>query len=93
MRKDSWMAVKCSWTVTVLTALSGFALTGCTTKAVDLTKKITTQHVQMPTSCDGWEKIELKNRTRYYLAKHDQRLLINIDAHNLRGRNLGCWSQ
>lgn len=46
----------------------------------------------MPSSCKGWEKIEIKNRTRYYLAQQDQRLLINIDAHNLRGRNLGCWN-
>lgn len=66
-------------------------LGGCLSRATDWAEKVTLQDVKLPTECGGWEKLELKNRTRYYLMREDQRLLVNIDAHNLRGRNLGCW--
>jgi|GEM_PF-457456 len=64
---------------------------GCTGRITMWAKKVTLQDIEMPTQCAGWEKLELKKRTRYYLVREDQRLLVNIDAHNLRGRNLGCW--
>jgi len=66
-------------------------LAGCETKSTFITDRLTTARVETPKHCSGWEKIELKNSSRYYLLQHDQRLVVNIDAHNLRGRNLGCW--
>lgn len=66
-------------------------LAGCTNRAAEWAEKVTVQRVQMPTECTGWEKLELKNRTRYYLMQNDPRLAVNIDSHNLRGRQLGCW--
>lgn len=46
----------------------------------------------LPKSCAGWQKIELKGHSRYLLMQKDQKLLMNIDAHNLRGRDIGCWN-
>ncbi|WP_297322430.1 hypothetical protein [uncultured Bartonella sp.] len=66
-------------------------VSGCATQATAWTEKITTQKVELPTECVGWQKINVKNRTRYFMMKEDQRALVDIDAHNLRGRNLGCW--
>ena len=68
-------------------------LTGCATQATAWTEKITTQKVELPTECAGWQKINVKTRTRYYMMKDDQRALVDIDAHNLRGKNLGCWDR
>jgi len=66
-------------------------LSGCKTQPASLSERLVTKRVEMPENCAGWEKIALKNSSRYYLLQHDQRLVVNIDAHNLRGRNLGCW--
>lgn len=68
-------------------------LTGCATEATAWTEKITTQKVELPTECVGWQKIDVKTRTRYFMMKEDQRALVDIDAHNLRGKNLGCWDR
>lgn len=54
--------------------------------------KVARPETQLPQSCAGWQKIELKGHSRYLLMQKDQKLLMNIDAHNLRGRNLGCWN-
>ncbi|AQS40883.1 MAG: Hypothetical protein BHV28_01580 [Candidatus Tokpelaia hoelldobleri] len=64
---------------------------GCQTTATAWTKKISLHKTTLPTECSGWEKMLIKSRTRYDLARYDPQLLMNIDAHNLRGRNLGCW--
>jgi hypothetical protein len=45
----------------------------------------------MPTECAGWQRIDLKQRTTMVLLREDARLVTDIDAHNLKGRNLGCW--
>jgi len=66
-------------------------VSACSIRHSSLAEKITSQRIEIPQHCVGWEKIELKNSARYTLLQHDQRLVINIDAHNLRGRNLGCW--
>lgn len=86
-RLDSFMSVK----TLVLPCLLMFA--GCATQATAWTEKITTQKVELPTECAGWQKIEVKTRTRYFMMKEDQRALVDIDAHNLRGKNLGCWDR
>jgi len=70
---------------------SAVFLIGCNAKMSGLTERITTARVVTPNACSGWEKLELKGRSRYHLMQHDQRLLVNIEAHNLRGRDLGCW--
>lgn len=44
----------------------------------------------MPKECAGWQKLEIKNSTRYYLLQKDQRLLVELDAHNLLGSKIGC---
>lgn len=64
---------------------------GCASQATVLTEKLAFKNTVMPTECGGWEKIEIKTRTRYYMMREDQTALVNIDAHNLRGKNLGCW--
>jgi len=66
-------------------------LGGCVSNPAAWTRKVTHQDVKMPTQCTGWEKQDIKGSTRYYLMRKDPRLLVDIDAHNLRGRNLGCW--
>lgn len=45
----------------------------------------------MPTECAGWQRIDLKQRTAMVLLREDARLATDIDAHNLKGRHLGCW--
>ncbi|MHC5306133.1 hypothetical protein [Bartonella sp. LJL80] len=67
------------------------SMAGCATQATAWTEKLTTQKVELPTECTGWQQIEVKTRTRYYMMREDQRALVDIDAHNLRGKNLGCW--
>lgn len=57
----------------------------------DWAGKVARPESRLPKDCAGWQKIELKNHSRYLLMQKDQKLLLNIDAHNLRGRNLGCW--
>ena len=64
---------------------------GCTAKATAWSEKITFSPSNMPTECAGWQKLEIKNSTRYYLLEKDQRLLVDLDSHNLRGRQIGCW--
>lgn len=66
-------------------------LCGCTAKATAWSEKIAFSQPSMPTQCAGWQKLEIKNSTRYYLLEKDQRLLVDLDAHNLRGRQIGCW--
>lgn len=41
--------------------------------------------------CASWERIRLKPETSLYLTKNDFPAMIDIDAHNLRGRTLNCW--
>lgn len=67
------------------------ALGGCLSRAPSWVEKVMLQDVKMPTQYSGWEKLDMKSRTRYVLVRDDQRLFVNIDAHNLRGRNLGFW--
>ncbi|WP_246431262.1 hypothetical protein [Paenochrobactrum gallinarii] len=54
-------------------------------------EKITLDKTIMPTECAGWEKIDLKKRTSLFLMREDPRLIVEIDSHNLKGQNLGCW--
>ncbi len=65
------------------------ALSGCTATA--WTEKVRIDSTPMPTECGGWQKINLKQRTTLVLLREDPRLVVDIDAHNLKGRNLGCW--
>ncbi|MGU3401406.1 hypothetical protein ACLBWS_16980 [Brucellaceae bacterium D45D] len=64
-------------------------LSGCTATA--WTEKVRIDTTPMPTQCAGWQKIDLKQRTTLALMRSDPRLVVDIDAHNLKGRNLGCW--
>lgn len=54
--------------------------------------KIARPESHQPAGCSAWQKIDIKNHSRYLLLQKDPKLLMNIDAHNLRGRNAGCWS-
>ena len=65
------------------------ALSGCTATA--WTEKVKIDSTPMPTECAGWERIDLKQRTTLVLLREDPRLVVEIDSHNLKGRNLGCW--
>ncbi|AAL51253.1 MULTISPECIES: hypothetical protein [Brucella] len=65
------------------------ALSGCTATA--WTEKVSINTAPLPKECAGWEKIDLKQRTTMVLLREDPKLVVNIDAHNLKGRNLGCW--
>ncbi len=66
------------------------ALSGCTATA--WTEKVKLESAPpMPTECGGWQKIEMKRRTTLVLLREDPQLIMNIDSHNLKGRNLGCW--
>jgi len=65
------------------------ALSGCTATA--WTEKVKIDSTPMPTECAGWQKIDLKQRTTLALLREDPRLVVEIDSHNLKGRNLGCW--
>jgi ABC-type uncharacterized transport system auxiliary subunit len=64
-------------------------LSGCTATA--WTEKVKIDSTPMPTECAGWQKIDLKQRTTMVLLRQDPKLVVDIDSHNLRGRNLGCW--
>lgn len=64
-------------------------LMGCTATA--WTEKVKIDTTPMPTVCQGWQKIDLKSRTMLTLLRSDPRLVTDIDAHNLKGRDLGCW--
>lgn len=64
-------------------------LAGCTATA--WSEKMSIDTTPVPTECGGWQKIELKQRTSLLLMREDPRLMVDVDAHNLKGRNLGCW--
>ncbi|WP_425287369.1 hypothetical protein [Paramesorhizobium deserti] len=64
-------------------------LSGC--QATAWSEKLSVETVELPKECAGWQKIEVKQRTTLALMRLDPRLLVDIDSHNLRGRNLGCW--
>ncbi|MBN9047764.1 MAG: hypothetical protein J0H18_19185 [Rhizobiales bacterium] len=67
-------------------------LSGCSAGATAWTEKMRIDMApSMPTECGGWQKIELKQRTTLLLLRADPRLVTDIDSHNLKGRNLGCW--
>lgn len=68
----------------------GATVSGCVAGAWSETVRIDSK-VPMPQECAGWQKIELKPRTTMLLLREDPRLTMDIDAHNLKGRNLGCW--
>ncbi|WP_273726380.1 hypothetical protein [Brucella gallinifaecis] len=65
-------------------------LSGCTATAWSETVRIDSKP-PMPTECVGWQRIDLKQRTTMVLLREDARLVTDIDSHNLKGRNLGCW--
>lgn len=67
------------------------AASGCTTAATAWTEKVTVEQVELPTECAGWQKINLKQRAYFTLMREDPRLIVEIDSHNLKGKNLGCW--
>ncbi|MBV2141930.1 hypothetical protein KUG47_00280 [Falsochrobactrum sp. TDYN1] len=68
----------------------GAVLSGCAAGAWSETVRIDS-NPPMPKECAGWQKIDLKQRTALVLLREDPRLAVDIDAHNLKGRNLGCW--
>ncbi|WP_342588347.1 hypothetical protein [Phyllobacterium phragmitis] len=65
-------------------------LSACTATA--WSEKFAVETVTLPKECAGWQKIDLKQRTSLALVRVDPRLLVDIDSHNLRGKNLGCWN-
>lgn len=97
VRSDNWMLnmdrLKTFMSVKTAVLPCMLVMAGCAAQATAWTEKITTQKVELPTECTGWEKIDVKARTRYYMMKEDQRALVDIDSHNLRGKNLGCWDR
>lgn len=66
-------------------------MAGCTSTATAWTEKVTIEKVELPKECAGWEKINLKQRAYYSLMRQDPGLIMEIDSHNLKGKNLGCW--
>lgn len=66
-----------------------FLTAGCTASA--WSEKIQIESTPMPTQCAGWSKIDVKQRMSLFLMREDPKLLMEIDSHNLKGRNLGCW--
>jgi len=74
----------------VMAVAVGAVLSGCAAAAWSETVRIDSRP-QMPTECAGWQRIDLKQRTAMVLLREDARLATDIDAHNLKGRNLGCW--
>ncbi|MEJ5080116.1 MULTISPECIES: hypothetical protein [Brucella/Ochrobactrum group] len=66
------------------------AVSGCTATTWSETVRIDSRP-PMPTECAGWQRIDLKQRTTMILLREDARLVTDIDSHNLKGRNLGCW--
>lgn len=75
--------------MTLMGVLSA-TVSGCVAGAWSETVRIDSKP-PMPQACAGWQKIELKSRTTMLLLREDPRLTVDIDAHNLKGRNLGCW--
>lgn len=66
-------------------------LAGCAGTATAWTEKVTIEKVDLPKECAGWQKINFKQRTYYMLMRDDPTLIMEIDSHNLKGKNLGCW--
>lgn len=66
-------------------------LAGCTGTATAWTEKVTIEQVELPKECAGWQKINLKQRAYYSLMRQDPALIMEINSHNLKGKNLGCW--
>ncbi len=66
-------------------------MTGCTGTATAWTEKVTIEKVELPKECAGWQKINIKQRAYYALMRQDPALIMEIDSHNLKGKNLGCW--
>ncbi|HWD14910.1 hypothetical protein P8H26_06690 [Pseudochrobactrum sp. sp1633] len=66
-------------------------LAGCTGTATAWTEKVTIEKVELPKECAGWQKINFKQRAYYALMREDPALIMEIDSHNLKGKNLGCW--
>ena len=66
-------------------------LAGCTGTATAWTEKVTIEQVELPKECAGWQKINMKQRAYYMLMRDDPALIMEIDSHNLKGKNLGCW--
>ena len=66
-------------------------LAGCTAGAAAWSEKFTYEKAELPKECAGWQKIEIKQISTLTLMRIDPRVLVDIDSHNLRGRNLGCW--
>lgn len=66
-------------------------LAGCTGTATAWTEKVTIEKVELPKECVGWQKINLKQRAYFTLMREDPALIMEIDSHNLKGKNLGCW--
>ncbi|MCV9906025.1 MULTISPECIES: hypothetical protein [Ochrobactrum] len=74
----------------VMVVAVGAVLSGCTATAWSETVRIDSAP-PMPKECAGWQRIDLKQRTTMVLLREDARLVTDIDSHNLKGRNLGCW--
>lgn len=66
-------------------------LSGCSSTAEEWTEKARIESVELPAECAGWQKITIKQRTYIHLMREDPRLIVEIDSHNLKGKNLGCW--
>lgn len=66
-------------------------LSGCSSTATAWTEKARIESVELPVECAGWQKITIKQRTYINLMREDPRLIVEIDSHNLKGKNLGCW--
>lgn len=67
----------------------GFAITGCASTA--WSEKVSFDAAPQPTECAGWQRINMGPKAAMVLVREDAKLVAEIDAHNLRGRNLGCW--
>ncbi|MFI3905215.1 hypothetical protein [Ochrobactrum sp. S1502_03] len=74
----------------VMVIAVGAVVSGCAASAWSETVRIDSRPA-MPTECAGWQRIDLKQRTAMVLLREDARLATDIDAHNLKGRHLGCW--
>lgn len=79
-----WLCGRLCLSLPLLAALAGCA-------AMAWSEKMRIDTTPVPTECGGWQKIELKQRTSLFLMREDPRLMVDVDAHNLKGRNLGCW--
>ncbi len=63
---------------------------GCTATA--WSEKVSFDAAPQPTECAGWQRINMGPRAAMVLVREDAKLVAEIDAHNLRGRKLGCWN-